>query len=371
MKYPVDDARYRARNAAHLLTIIIDTDRGATMPFDPSMFDQIVADLRVLEIDEIKQRLRPLMIGYEIKSPKFNAGAFLYRARMLDSKFSKSAGVTHKDLIYPPKHLAKLGRLNRAGDSVFYASMHKESVFFELPNLKTGDELILTFWKTTEQMFVNNIGYTEFAFKRLGAKRPVPTWRPPKAPEDTGTSVSLPTLPQDVVNVALSKDENREIKEAFSEHFMHSVTCDESFRYKLTVAIGEMHLGYITDQNVQFAGILYPSVRMWANGDNIALLPWFVDNHLEFRKAVHVRIKGRTERTIDIDYLDAAHEFDDAGRLKWLGRIRAWTLKPQQAARFLGVAGQDDDGDYTVGEDGQPAHWTAVDATTEQPIYPE
>jgi hypothetical protein len=203
-----------------------------------------------------------------------------------------------------------------------------------------------------------------------GAKRVLPTWKPPNSPESTESTVGLSTLPLDVVNVALSKDDSRELKEAFSKYFMRNVSSDESFRYKLTVAIGEIHLGSICGRyNTQFAGVLYPSVRMWANGDNIGLLPWFVDEHLEFRKAVHVRIKGRTATTFDIDYLDAAHEFDDAGKLKWLGRIRAWTLQPQQTGKFLGVAGQDEDGDYTIGEDGRPVHWTAEDATTGKAIH--
>jgi hypothetical protein len=110
---------------------------------------------------------------------------------------------------------------------------------------------------------------------------------------------------------------------------------------------------------------------MWANADNLALLPWFVDAHLEFRKAVHVRIKGRTETTIDIDnYLDAAHEFDDTGKLKWLGRVRAWSLPPKHTAKFRSVAGLDEDGDYMIGEDGRPAHLTAEDMATGKPIYP-
>ena len=310
------------------------------------------------------------MTGFGIESPIFSSGAFVYRGRKLGPTFSKSAGITYKDLIYPPKDVATLGRLNRPGEPVFYASMNKTSVFFELPDLKAGDELILTFWKTTEQMFVNNIGYTEFAFEQLGAKRPLPIWGPLKAPGSTESTVSLPTLPPDVVDAALSRDESREVKEALSKYFMRKVTSDEAFRYKLTVAIGEMHLGSIVTHNTQFAGILYPSVRMWANGDNLALLPWYVDKHLEFRKAVHVRIRGRTGTSIDIDYLDAAHEFGCGDKLKWLGRIRAWTLQPKQAGRFLGVAGPDDDGDYTVGEDGQPAHWTAEDAATGKSIYP-
>jgi hypothetical protein len=117
------------------------------MPFEPSILDNIDGDLRVLEIDEIKRRLEPLMIGYGIESPIFSAGAFLYRARKVGPTFSKSTGITYKDLIYPPKHLTALGRLNRTGEPIFCSSMHRESVFFELPDLKAGDELILTFWK--------------------------------------------------------------------------------------------------------------------------------------------------------------------------------------------------------------------------------
>ena len=338
------------------------------MPFDPSILEAIVANLRVLEIDEIKRRLGPLMANYNIRSPVFDAGAFLYRARKVGTTFNKSIDIRYKDLIYPPPLVASLGRLNRAGSPVFYSSMHKESVYFELPDLKIGDEIVLTFWKTTEQMFVNNIGYTEFAFQQLGAKRAVPTWGPTEAPGSKEATVSLPTLLPEVVNAALSKDESREVKEAFSRHSTCKVNSDESFRYKLTVAIGEMHLGSIATHNTQFAGILYPSIRMWANGDNLALLPWYVDQHLEFRKAVHVRIKGRTETVLNIDYLDAAREFDEAGRLKWLGRILAWNLPPKHTAKFLGVAGPDVDGDYILDEDGLPVHWAAEDVTTGLPL---
>lgn len=119
------------------------------MPIDRSVFDDIDSNLRSLEIDQIKQRLDPVMIGYSIETPIFDQGAFLYRARKIGPNFNKAVGIARKDLIYPPKHLAPLGRLNRAGQPMFYSSMHKESVFFEVPELKAGDELILTFWKTT------------------------------------------------------------------------------------------------------------------------------------------------------------------------------------------------------------------------------
>jgi hypothetical protein len=107
---------------------------------------------------------------------------------------------------------------------------------------------------------------------------------------------------------------------------------------------------------------------MWANGDNLALLPWFVDAHLEFKKAVHVRIKGRTQTQIDVDYLDAALEYDASGQLKWLGRVRKWTLQPKQATTFTFSPGRDVDGDFMMGQDGVPGHWRAEDVNTGRSI---
>ncbi len=340
------------------------------MPVDLSAFEAVEANIRTLEIDEIKKLLQPIMTGYEVQSPIFDPGTFVYRARQLGPTFNKADGITKGQLIYPPRERASLGRVNRVGAPVFYSSVHKPSVFFELPDLNANDELILTFWKTTERMVVNSIGYTEDAFRQLGATRALPTWQPavPRQPGATESTVGLSTLPAEVLRQALAHDDNREVKETFSRYFAKRITPDESFRYKLTVALAEMHLGTLVNQRAQFAGILYPSIRMFANGDNLALLPWFVDNHLQFRKAVHVRIKDRTATTFDIEYLDAAHEFDGAGKLAWLGRIRAWSLKPLQGGKFQVVTGLDSDGDYIIAEDGTPLHWLGTDLATDEPI---
>jgi hypothetical protein len=340
------------------------------MSFDAMLFEEIEAKIDSLDIDEIKRRLEPFMIGFRIETPVFDAGAFVYRARQLGPHFRKEHGITRADLIYPPAAKTTLGRLNRVGKPVFYGAMHKEAVFFELPSLKAGDELIVTYWKTTERMFVNNIGYTEYAFEQLGAKRPVPDWNP-KEPVGSEQTLPLAMLPKEVAEKAMSQDDARDFKKALSKYFTRQVNDDETYRYKLTAAIGELHLGDIKDRNTKFAGVLYPSVRMWANGDNIGLQPWFADNHLEFRKAVHVRIKEKRETAFDVDYLDAAHEFDEIGNLKWLGRVKNWTLnKPFQKARAVFEPGIDTDGDYYISMDGQPAHWVITDIGTGEVIEP-
>jgi len=48
---------------------------GKRMPFDRSIFDDINTNLSSLEIDQIKQRLDPMMIGYSIETPIFAPGA--------------------------------------------------------------------------------------------------------------------------------------------------------------------------------------------------------------------------------------------------------------------------------------------------------
>jgi len=313
------------------------------MAIDVSIFAEIEANLATLDVDEIKTRIHPVMKGVQIRSPIFNPGMFLYRARKVTTDFNKHAGIRRSDLIYPPKHLVKLGRLNRSEQPVFYCSILKQSVFFEVQGLQAGDEIILTFWKTTERMVVNNIGYTEYVFQQLGAKRALPQWNSLSSRNDRAV-VEQPPVPDDMVATVLSKDKSREVYEAFSRYFMRAVGPLETEKYKITAAIGELHMGEILNAKIPFAGVLYPSVRMWANGDNLALLPWYVDTCLEFRKAVHVRIDDRTDTTFSITCLDTAKKLDSDGKLVWLDRLPQWTLtQPNQMALFRDTPGVDNE----------------------------
>ncbi|MGC2202698.1 MAG: hypothetical protein WA633_21490 [Stellaceae bacterium] len=233
-----------------------------------------------------------------------------------------------------------------------------------MQDLAPGDEIILTFWQTKDKMLINNIGYTEYIFERLGAKRALPQWFS-SAPGSNEATVNLPGASQQELDAAFSRDTNTVLRRILSDHFMSPVNHLETYKYKLTTAIGELHLGTVNEVN-QFAGVLYPSVRMWANGDNIALLPWFVDRHLKFRKALHIRIGKCEGSRYSIRYLDAANQFGSDGKLLWLGEMPSRTLQPRQAAICTCNFGVDDDGDYVTGPDGRACYWTGVDAATGQ-----
>ena len=49
-------------------------------------------------------------------------------------------------------------------------------IYYEIPGLSEDDELVLSYWRIKDTMLVHNIGYTQFVFDQLGAKRPLPVW---------------------------------------------------------------------------------------------------------------------------------------------------------------------------------------------------
>jgi hypothetical protein len=329
-----------------------------------SIFEEIESNLANLEIDEIKRRLDPIFIGMAVDVPIVDPGTFLYRARKIGGDFNKTGGITRADLIYPPKARAKMGRLNRPNESMFYCSIGKEALVCEVQGLKPGDELLISIWQTTEKMLLNNIGYTQYVFDKLGAKRQCPSWSAKGGPSGDHAVVSIPGSATEQMKLAIASDSNREIREILSEKFVCEVTDGDIEKYKLTVAIAELHLGSIIGHATQFAGLLYPSVRTAGNSDNLALLPWYVDQHLLFRKAVHIRIDSIDNMIFSVTNCDCAKDFDKVGRLIWLGRVLNWQLQPGQGAKFTFTAGRDDYGDYETAVNGELCHWVAVDHAT-------
>lgn len=258
---------------------------------DKTIFDDIHANLNVLAIDDIKQRLEPLLKGMVVQSPIIEPGTYLYRARKIGPTFHTGCGLKLDDLLYPPANKARLGRANRDNQPMFYCSVGKESLFFEIQDLKPGDELIVTFWRTTERMLVNNIGYTQRVFAQLGAKRVCPSW---SSLDRSGSlypaAIKLPKIDREQLEAVLKSDAHGELRALLSEQFASLCGPNETAKYKITCAIAEAHVGSLDGGAGRFAGLLYPSVRMWANGDNLALQPWFVDAHVKFLKAMHIRI---------------------------------------------------------------------------------
>lgn len=257
-------------------------------------------DLSKMEIDEIKELLKLLFTGYALTTPTFDPGIILYR------------GIPYKDkpksilyLSYPPKELAKINRASRDNQPVFYCATSENVPFFEL-DMMPGDRLVVSKWKTTKKLLVNNVGYTESNFSKLNSNRNNQKWR-------NGKEEHLET----------QKEENLIVQDFFAKTFSQSIPKDNVDIYKLTIAIAETH--FLGDL---FNGLLYPTIPMKANADNFAIKPSFINSDgLLFEEVYFIEITEVHDFKYDIKRLDWANSISTSGNIAWKGRVPQWTIK--------------------------------------------
>lgn len=256
----------------------------------------LASDLSNRSIDELIEQLRPHTEGQSISAPTFPSGMLLFRRRVV-----KSAS-TIQELSYPPAHLTQIGRLNRAGQPLFYASSSRSAVFFETA-IETATPLLISRWRTKAPMLLTHIGYHTNTFELLGSKRTVAGWDGKTSPH-------------------ASAPESEKTWYGYSRLFSQRVPISHEFRYKLSVAAAECMLGSM------MAGILYPSISMWANADNIALRPEWVDVNLRFVGVEKIRIDAVEGKQISFTTVDYATS-PDGVFLEWKGRGPNIVLRKQ------------------------------------------
>jgi hypothetical protein len=296
---------------------------SAPRPSLPSLeaTTEIIADLKRIDlvtadIDSIKEQLRPLFTGYRVHAFTFDTGWPLYRGNVYSFKPRNS-----KYLRYPPpEKVNKFQRANRPGCPMFYCSGARTAPFFEV-GVKPGDHISISRWRTTERALVNNIGYHDGVFNTLGSTRAADVYKEIMPEHD-------PAFDRNSANYA--------IHQFLAEEFAQIVPSGDEYRYKLSAAIAERLLGNVNPKPGRedeippyrkFCGIMYPSLAMRANADNIVLLPEFVDNHMTLEQVEYLHIVG-DEGPLDYQYtrLDFANTFALDGTIQWKGRPPQWTI---------------------------------------------
>ncbi len=278
--------------------------------------DQVIStlecvDLTAASIEEIKEILRPLFTGYTLNSPMLSAGLDFYRGVMYNTKPDSISFLS-----YPPQELAKENRASRKNHPFFYSATSREVPIFEL-GLVEGDTFVLSRWKTKKELLVNNIGYTDENFKTLNSNRESPKWN--NGDNHTATKNELNTYVQNY------------LAKAFSQIISKS----NPNLYKLTIAIAEKHYSEDENSNVLFGGILYPTIPMNANGDNLVIRQSFVDEgNLEFMEAEWIKVKNMHDFKFDVDVLDWANSISSTGIIEWKGRIQLWDIFPDEGFYF-------------------------------------
>jgi hypothetical protein len=126
-------------------------------------------------------------------------------------------------------------------------------------------------WKTTEPLWVHNLGFHPRAPMRVGAQSgtiDMRHWVTHAIPDETKV--------------------NEKLRYQISKAFTADVPKGKEYRYKQTIAINETlsDVVYVggnfpgAPKNPKTAGTVYPAIKMRGDADNVALLPEFVDSSL-------------------------------------------------------------------------------------------
>jgi hypothetical protein len=290
-------------------------DVMAILPITPTTVEDVAAaiaaiqslDLTAASIDDLKSRLTPIFKGHRLTAPIFQPGLKLYRGREVGAIKRTSLDA----LGLPPSRLVTRDqRCNRAGQSMFYCSSAMSAPFFEL-HAEVGQHLVISTWETTDSLTVNHIGYVPHTFEQLKSNRACPTW----GGERTEAAERDPS--------------NRMRSEFLSQIFTRDVRFGEERLYKLSIAVSEKMIG-----SDLFGGLIYPTIAMRANVDNVALKPTFVARALRFLKVKYVRVTAKRDLQYDLDLLDSASAIGTDGTIIWRGRPGQWVIQPWQGLRF-------------------------------------
>ncbi|MPZ08952.1 MAG: hypothetical protein GEU89_01925 [Kiloniellaceae bacterium] len=252
------------------------------------------------EIPDFESALTPLLCGYTVDAPRFAAGMYLYRGR----KCAKPASI--RDLTYPPAECVRSpGRANEIGQAIFYGAAAREIPFFEL-DAQPGEGLAISKWKTTQPILLNHIGFSTEPETFKDAKR------------------KLDTVYDFVRGTRQKCNLNALVHDYLAYNFARSANDGDGRVYEFTNAISrKLFADPLLD------GLLYPTIEMSGNADNVALKPQTVDRALTFVSVEYVAVKARVGMRCDIDILDSATKSDLIGTLSWMGRGLQWKLRHQ------------------------------------------
>jgi hypothetical protein len=229
------------------------------------------------DIDTLKMRLRAKLGGYGVALGYSTIENLFYRGVIWQRRPDSI-----EQLSYPPaEKVTKLGRLNRIGQPMFYASRGAPAVFYEI-HAKQGDCVALSTWRVVEPLWMHNLGFHEATLKRMGAplEKSRDRWANPIKNETKF---------------------NEKLRRQLSEAFTEDVVDDQEYRYKLPIAINETLFDdagpLLTDipdgpRCDRAGGTVYPALRMRGAADNLAIRPEFVRRCLRLEAVSYVLVEA-------------------------------------------------------------------------------
>ena len=264
------------------------------------------ADLRTIQIDEIKTALNEVLSAYGVYAKSIRPGQHLFRA--MKHKSQEEELFPNLSRIYPhPAFLTKLGRANREHQPMYYLS---GDCAIALHEVRAKPEDVITILECIPRddsgpMLVP-IGIDEL-LARHGVK-------------EGGDFPDTSTRIQDL----LKDDEENLLKywlidEFVRNEFLKDVADEHEDEYKITVAIAELLLSYSIPSR-RIDGLAYPTiVGLWTHA-NIALAPETFHQLYEPLACHRIKITGLLPKlgfSMDTEIGLMTKQIGDDGTITW------------------------------------------------------
>jgi hypothetical protein len=218
-------------------------------------------NLEGFSIDAIKTEIHNIILGHLRIIYLVNPQG-LVRGR---KNINRRLFFNKKDLWYPnwddiPKELHCLNRCNDAGDKMLYTATETDTTICEL-QLNKGDIFTLAHLYPKKDKL--NAKVQVIGIKELSRSQ---------SKYEKLFNEHYLKLKKDA---PIEYEKNILVDDFLSEHFQIKVGSNETWKYKITIAISQILLS-----NTDTVGLIYPSISTNAKGANIILKPDFVDNNL-------------------------------------------------------------------------------------------
>jgi hypothetical protein len=258
-------------------------------------------DLKELSIEQIKSKIHNIILGHLRITYKINPEGLTRGRKNLNNEIYYNK----EDLWYPnwdeiSKDKWKLNRCSDLGEKMFYASSETDTVICELQLEKDDYFTVGDFFTKARELnaIVQVIGIIELA----------------KFQE------KFRVLFNDYYDI-LKKDspedyeKNILIDKFLSNQFQIIVNENESWKYKLTIAISKILLS-----NPETDGLLYPSISSNSKGANLALKTTIVDENFVIGKAGIYQVVDKTKNegiSVRLIQVPAQTIAEELIKIKW------------------------------------------------------
>ncbi len=254
--------------------------------------------IRNKDIDTLKRFLRIKLGGYRVAINDMSTDNLLYRGVMCPELPCTIDRISYP----PPDKVVNLGRANRVGQPMFYASRAAPAVFFE-SRAKQGELFAMSEWEVAEPLWMHNLGYHKDALLKLGAP---------------GIEMRA-RLTDPIQN---ESRENATLRKQLSLAFTEDIQQGREYRYKQSIAINELLFGDAEPLPIRpngptssrVAGTVYPAMQMRGAADNMAIWPEFVDSSLRIKSVRYVLVEAADAAGSAYTVLTVAYSNTFAGR---------------------------------------------------------